>query len=468
VPDSDSKCYTPRDGSGPDIDKEVAMVERRRELSGRKGEVSRRAFLKAGGVAGLASATGALHVNIARAQSRTLKIGFIAAQSGVRANFGETTPWMVERIRTAVKDGLKIGGKSYPVEIVVKDNQSDPNRSSVVGSELVLREKCDLVVAFDSDAALAVGELADARGMPTISTMVPWTGWKFSRGATPDDLIEKSFPYTFHFFWGAGEVVKNFLAMWNSVKTNKQVGTFYSDTPTGRAFGNAKTGLPSGMAQHGYKEVPGGFYKMATDDFTNQVTAFKNGNAEIVSGLALPSHWATFWNQAAQAGYKPQVCTVAAAFLFASAITALGPRGDGMSTEVWWTPKFPYKSSITGQTAREIATDWENSTGKQWTQPIGYSHAAWEVAFAALSSAADPKDKEAVKHAIANLTVDTIVGPVRFKDTPIKNVAVTSMAGGQWRKTKNGRFPFELLIVYNATAPQIPVEAELKLLSQLG
>jgi branched-chain amino acid transport system substrate-binding protein len=222
------------------------------------------------------------------------------------------------------------------------------------------------------------------------------------------------------------------------------------------------------MTPAGYNEVPGGFYKMATDDFTNQVTAFKNGNAEIVSGLVLPSHWATFWNQAAQAGYKPQVCTVAAAFLFASAITALGPRGDGMSTEVWWTPKFPYKSSITGQTARELATDWETSTGKQWTQPIGYSHAVWEVALAALSTAADPKDKEAVKHAIANLSVDTVVGPVRFKDTPIKNVAVTSMAGGQWRKTKNGRFPFELLIVYNATAPQIPVEAELKLLSQLG
>ena len=386
----------------------------------------------------------------------------------MRANFGETTPWMIERIRTHLKEGLKIGGKSYAVDLVVKDNQSDPNRSSVVASELVLREKCDLVVSFDSDASAAIGELADARGMPTISTQTPWTGWKFSRGATPDDLIEKSFPYTFHFFWGAGEVVKNFIAMWNSVKTNKLVGTFYSDTPTGKAFGSPKTGLPSGMTPNGYREVAGGFYKMSTDDFTNQVTTFKNAGADIVSGLVLPSHWATFWNQAAQAGYKPQVCTVAAAFLFASAVTALGPRGDGMSTEVWWTPKYPYKSSLTGQTARELATDWENSTGKQWTQPIGYAHAIWEVALAALTSAADPKDKEAVRHAIANLSVDTIVGPVKFKDTPIKNVAVTSMAGGQWRKTKNGRFPYELLIVYNATAPQIPVEAELKLLSQLG
>src|SRR5881628_588763 len=117
------------------------MVERSRKLSGGKRKVSRRAFLKAGGVAGLASAAGALHVNIARAQSRTIKIGFIGAQSGVRANFGETTPWTIERIQAIVKPGLKIGGKSYAVEIVVKDDQSDPNRASVVSSELLLREK---------------------------------------------------------------------------------------------------------------------------------------------------------------------------------------------------------------------------------------------------------------------------------------------------------------------------------------
>jgi branched-chain amino acid transport system substrate-binding protein len=430
--------------------------------------INRRSFLKAGGLAGVAAAASFPMASVARAQSRTIKIGFIGAQSGIGANFGEATPWTVERIRAAVKDGVRIGGKSYAVELVIKDNQSDPNRSGVVSSELILRDKCDLVLCFSADAALAIGELADTRGVPTISTMVPWTGWKFSRGATPENLAEKSFPYTFHFFWGAGEVVKNFLAMWNSVRTNKVVGTFYVDTPTGKAFANPKTGLPGGMAQHGYREVPGGFFKMATDDFTNQVSAFKNAGAEIVSGLLLPSHWATFWNQAAQAGYRPEVCTMAAAFLFASAITSLGPRGDGMSTEVWWTPKFPYKSSITGQSARELATEWETTTGKQWTQPIGYAHAIWEVGLAALTTAADPKDKEAVKAAIATLSVDTIVGPVRFKDTPIKNVSVTSMAGGQWRKTKGGRFPFELLIVYNATAPQIPVEAELKLLSQLG
>jgi branched-chain amino acid transport system substrate-binding protein len=445
------------------------MTGPRHDLSDRTNgaRVSRRTFLKTAGGVGLATVAGGPLVNVARAQTRTLKIGYIGAQSGMRANFGETTPWAIERIRTIVKGGLKNGGKTYPVELVIKDNQSDPNRSSVTASELILREKCDLVLCFDADAAAATGELADTRGVPTISTDFPWTGWKLSRGGTQDDLAEKSFPYTYHFCWGATEVVKNFLPMWNKVNTNKVVGTFYIDSPTGRAFSSPKIGLGGGMAQNGYKEVAGGFFKYATDDFTNQVTAFKNAGAQIVSGLALPTHWATFWNQAAQAGYRPEVCTVTAAFLFASAVTALGPRGDGMSTEVWWTPKFPYKSSLTGKTARELADEWESTTGKQWTQPLGYAHAIWEVGLAVLASAADPKDKDAIKSAIANLSVDTIVGPVKFKDSPVKNVALTSLAAGQWRKTKNGRFPYDLLIVSNATAPQIPVEAELKLLSQL-
>lgn len=61
-----------------------------------------------------------------------------------------------------------------------------------------------------------------------------------------------------------------------------------------------------------------------------------------------------------------------------------------------------------------------------------------------------------------------MVGPVNFKDSPIKNVAVTSLAGGQWRKAKTGKAPYELLIVHNGTAPFIPKQSDLTLLSKLS
>ena len=128
---------------------------------------------------------------------------------------------------------------------------------------------------------------------------------------------------------------------------------------------------------------------------------------------------------------------------------------------------MPFRSSLTGETRPGSRRSWTAETDKQWTQPIGYMHALYEVGIAALRTSADPRNKEAVRRDRQPPSVDTIVGPVNFKDSPIKNVAPTQMAMGQWRQ-KTGRFKYDLLITSNVTAPDIKPEAEMKLLSHLG
>ena len=421
------------------------------------GVLSRRTVVAAGGAAAL------LGLPALAQSSKTIKIGYLTTLSGVRANFGEADNWSLERVRAALKDGIKIGADKYKVEIVVRDTQSDANRGATMSSELVLREKVDLLLVQDSDAALAAGQLCDVNGVPMISTMGPWQAIVFGRGSTP----AKGFPYSFHFFWGADDVIKNFFGMWDTAKVEKTLGTLYIDNNPGHAFADPTNGIPAAAKAKGYKEISGGFFKMTTDDFSNQVSSFKAGNAKIVSGFAYASHFATFWKQAQQTAFKPEIVTMAAAFLFPSAVESLGAAGNGMSTEIWWTPAFPYKSSLTGQSAKELAADWEKSTGKQWTQPIGYGHALFEVGIAALKATPNPKDKKALRDSIANLDLQTVIGPVKFKDSPIKSIAETGLVGGQWRKTSGGKFPFELLITENGTAKQIPVQDSLQLLSQL-
>jgi branched-chain amino acid transport system substrate-binding protein len=427
-------------------------------------DLMRRSLFKAAALTGAAAATSLPLLNIAHASTAVIKIGYVTSLSGIRATFGEADLWNLGKFKQEFPRGLTIGSKNYRLEIVIKDNRSDPARSTVVGNELIFRDKVDMILIQDLDAAQWLGDLCDANGIPTISTMLPWQGWMFGRKGSPD----KGFPYTFHFFWGVDDMYRNFLGIWNSTKVNRTVGTTYVDGPLGRAFSDATHGLPGLLKKGGYKEVPGGLFNVETEDFSKQVDAFAKGGASIVSGFVFSDHWSSFWKQATKVGYKPEICTVAAAFLFPSAINSLGERGDGMSTEVWWTPSFPFRSSITGQTARELASEWERYMGMQWTQPLGYGHALWEIALAALRNAADPKDKKALRDSIANLAVDTIIGPVRFKNSPVKNVAITSTVGGQWRKTRKGsKFPNELLIVNNETATQIPVDTEFKLLSQL-
>lgn len=399
------------------------------------------------------------------AQDKPIRIGYVTVLSGPRAPFGVADEWQLARIRTLLKDGLPVaGGKRVPVEIVLRDNQSEANRSLQVVQDLVLREKVDLMLVQDGDATTPAGQLCDVHGIPMVSTMSPWQAFMFARNGN----MSKGFPFSFHFFWGADDVVKTFVAMWDAARTNKQVGTLYIDNPPGQAFADPLRGMPGMLRSAGYKESTGGFFKLATDDFSNQVSHFKNAGAQIASGFMYESHFATFWKQAQQAGYKPEIVTMAAAFLFPSAMKALGAAGNGMSTELWWTPSFPFKSSLTGQSARDFAADWEKSTGNQWTQPLGYAHALWEVGLAALKSAADPRDRKSVRDAIRELSLDTMVGKVDFKVSPIKSVAKTALAGGQWRRAPDGaKHPFELHVVDNTLAKHIPVGDGLKLLSQL-
>jgi branched-chain amino acid transport system substrate-binding protein len=431
--------------------------------SGQGTGLNRRTLLKGAGALGVAAAADLPLFNVARAQSNTVRIGYISIMSGQKANFGEADPYVINLFKSYLKNGLKAGGKTYNVEIVVRDDQSDPNRVMDIGNDLIRRQQCHIVLSQDLVASIPVGNLADAEGVPMISTQGPWQAWMFPRGSNPG----KGFPYTFHFFWGAEAVPTTYIDMWNSVKTDRIVGTMFGDEPGGRAFGDPKTGMPAQLARAGFKQVPTGFFQLSTTDFTNQVASFKSGHADIVSGFCWPEHWATLWKQAAQAGYKPQVASVAGAFLFPANVEALG-NGQGMSTEVWWTPSFPFKSKISGESGKAIAAAYQKATGKQWIQTLGYTYSLFDVAVAALVGSGDPTNHDAVRDAIAKLDMETLVGPVNFKDTHIKNVSTTYLAGGQWVKAKSGPFPYDLVIVNNKLAPVIPVEAKLKLLSELA
>ena len=429
-----------------------------------KAGTSRRSLLKAAGAAGVAAVGSFPMPGIARADSRSLKIGYIGCMSGPRTDFGAAGPWTLDRVKAILKDGLKIGGNNYAVEFILKDNQSDANQTNVVAKELILSEKCDLVLTDDGEnIAGAADELADARGVPLISTLSPWEAWFFGRHGSPD----KGFPFTFHYCIGAGDVFNLYAAMWNTVNTNKTVGTLYLDSPAGRGFADPQHGLLPVLKKNGYTEVPTGFFQLANDDFSNQIATMKSGNVGIVSGTTYPNHFATFWNQAAQAGFKPHVVTVAGPFLFPAGVEALGDRGDGVSTEVLWNPHLPYHSSLTGQSAQQLADEYEKSTGKQWTAPIGIAHSLWEVGIATLKGAAEPKNNKSVRDSIAGLNIDTVLGPLYFGKSPIKSVAVQPLTGGQWRRTKSGKYKYELLIVNSGTSQAKP-DAEFKLLSQLG
>ena len=143
---------------------------------------------------------------------------------------------------------------------------------------------------------------------------------------------------------------------------------------------------------------------------------------------------------------------------FPAAINAFGERSNGLSVEVWWSPKHPFKSSLTGQSSAEMAAAYTKATGRQWSMPLGFKHSLFEVAVAAFVKAGG-KGGKALRDAIKATNLTTIVGPVNFATGPVPNISKTPLVGGQWQKQGKG---FELVIVENGLASMVPLGGELK------
>jgi branched-chain amino acid transport system substrate-binding protein len=391
-----------------------------------------------------------------RAAAKTIKIGMISPATGPIAAFGEADQWVLAEANKTLAKGISVAGEQHPVEILYRDSQSNPNRASEVTAQLINRDKVDIVIGSSTgDTVVPVADQCELAGVPCITADDPWEDFFFGRKGNPT----KGFDWTYHFFWGFGMVANLFADMWLSLPTNKKVGLMLTNDPDGIAASNEEHGMPPTFRKKGLEVVNLGLYPPLSDDFTAQIRQLKANNCDIACGIFNPPQFAIFWTQCAQQGYQPKIMTPPKALLFPTAVEALGDRGGGTSTEVWWSHHHPFKSGLTGQTAQQFCDAYEAATRKQWTQPIGFKHANIEVAIDVLKRA-KKLEPASIRDAIKETSYDSLVGPITWKGgptNPVPNVCTTPLVGGQWKK--GAKFKYDLNIVYNKTAPNIPLDS---------
>src|SRR5215472_2845616 len=109
--------------------------------------ISRRRVLQGATASGLAAATPAL-LRPALAVPETVKIGLVGPRTGPLALFYEEMGWTINAVKRFTGNAITINGTNHPLEIVVKDSQSNPNRASEVAQELIFNDKVHVVTAF--------------------------------------------------------------------------------------------------------------------------------------------------------------------------------------------------------------------------------------------------------------------------------------------------------------------------------
>jgi branched-chain amino acid transport system substrate-binding protein len=420
----------------------------------RKPYFDRRRFLVGTAASGTALMASGLYAP-ALAQTRTIKIGYVTPKTGPLSLFSEADDLVIAGARDAFGGGLSVGGKSYPVEIITRDTQSNSNRASEVTVDLI-NEGVDLVVVSSAPETVnPVSDQCELNGVPCISTVAPWQAWTFGRGGNPVE----GFDYTFHFFWGLEDIVGVFSDMWDTLQTNKQAAGLFPNDEDGRAWADDVNGAPALLNARGYSTTKSGFYRPLNDDFSSIITTFKDADCQLITGAPIPPDFTTFWTQARQQGFRPKAASIAKAILFPAAVEALGEAAHNLSSEIWWSPSHPYVSSLNGLSCSDLGEVFQVSTGKQWTQPIGFAHALFEIAADVFKRTEELGNHEATTKAISETVLDTIVGRVDWLNTPIKNVSKTALVGGQWRLS-DGPHDLELVITSNEQAKDIPVAGE--------
>jgi branched-chain amino acid transport system substrate-binding protein len=436
--------------------------------------ISRRDFLKVAGATGLTvGALGGLGGALsacgssgggggasasAGATGRTIKVGFVTPLTGPLQTFGQLDTFIVSQWKEAVKGGVKCGdGKTHPIEILVKDSQSDTNRAATVAGDLITNDGVDIMmVASTPDTVNPVSTAAESFGVPCVSNDCPWQPYYFGRQKNPAKPVP--FKWTYHFFWGLEDVTAVFTGMWNQLQTNKLVGEMWPNDADGNGWANPVTGQPPMLKAAGYTFVSGGKFQDGAADYTPQITKFKAAGCEILSGVFIPPDFVNFWHQSYRQGFKPIAATVGKALLFPAELEAIGPTGYGLTTECWWSPWHPFTSSLTGQTCQQLADAWTSSSGgKEWAQPLLH-YGVFEVVVDALKRASSVDDKQVIVDAIKATDMDTIAGKVTWSAgaplNPVPNVCRTVLVGGMW--TKGTTYPFELLLVDTSHAAAAP------------
>jgi branched-chain amino acid transport system substrate-binding protein len=402
----------------------------------------------------------------ASSSSTPIKIAFIQPITGDLAEFATSDTWLMNKIRATsqYKNGFKIGGKTYPVEITSYDTQSDPTRAGQIADQAILSDNVDLIVTSSTpETANPVSTAAEKLGTPCVSGNVPWQSWYANLGGNPTPGQSTFKPkWNTMFFLGVNDLANAFIPMWNRIHkqlgTDKTVGCEFPNDPDGNAF---RAAWPIFAKAAGYTLIDPPAYTDGLTSYSSSIDLFISDKCDFFTNVPLPPDFNTMWKQSAQLGYKPKLATVAKVLLFPTDVNALGDLAINIATDAWWTPNMPWTSTLTGESCQDIANAFQSDTGGQWVQSLA-NYSLFEVAYAAFTAVNNPHDKAEVAAALFNVNINGLAGQLNWTSSknPAPGVVDTPCVGVQWKKGTT--YPYEMYVVDNTLMPNVPLTGTLE------
>ena len=423
--------------------------------------LTRRSFLRATGMSGAALGLGAVlaacksssggggTTGASGGAGEAVKVGYVSPQTGPLAPFGEADAYVIGAVKDQLT-GLTIAGKTRDIQIIEKDSQSDPNRAAQVASDLITSDGVDLMlVAGTPETTNPVSGQCEANGVPCISTVAPWQPWFLGQQKDPANPVP--FKFAYHFFWGLEDIEQVFLDMWNTINTNKKVAGLFPNDGDGNAWGDPNLGFPSFFGPNGYEIVDPGPLRGRHAGLQRADLGVQEGERPDPHRCADPARLHELLEAGEPAGLRAEDRVGGQGAAVPVVRRGARPHRRGDVHRVLVGADAPVQLVAHGSDgAGSSPTRTRRRRARQWTQPIGFAHALFEVATDVLQRTTD-LTPDAIVAAIVATNLNTIVGQIQWTGQPFPNVAKTQLVGGQWKKGSD--FPYELVVVSNKALP---------------
>ena len=348
----------------------------------------------------------------------TLKFGAVAPKTGGLAGGAAVTFWPNVQLwahDVNARGGLQVGDKSYMVEIVEYDDQTNPGETIKAVQRLATQDNADFILApYGTGLNLAAAPIFDRYGYPMVT-----------HTAISDQIetLSEKFPNMFFTLGGATGLAGGVVEVLSQMREQGEIGNSVAMVNVADAFGIelAEVAAPQFEAA-GFDIVYSTSYPLGTSDLSPVVKAAKAANPDAFVAWSYPPDTFGLTAQAKIENLDVKAFYAAVATAFPAYIGANGDSAEGVlgAGGVY----------ADGEAWSSYAARHEEVTGAKpdfWAS--GMVYASFQILEQAIEGAGT-LDRDAVSAYIDANDFDTIMGEISW-DEFNNNSAYWTV--GQWQ-----------------------------------
>jgi branched-chain amino acid transport system substrate-binding protein len=311
--------------------------------------------------------------------------------------------------------GIGIQGTKHKVQLIVLDNQSDPNIASQQARTLFLKNNAiALLGSATPPLSIPISNVAEQIKRPLMQTNTPIEAWLGGH--------QGNWTYAWDSFFDENQMTSLQFQTADLIKTNKRVALFTDTEEDGIVMG---TLWEKKAPTLGYQIVYHSKFPVGTTNFSSQVAAAQAAKADVLIAQMIPPDAAGLWKQMKSVGYQPKLAFCEKCANGGAWKQLLGPVAEGTMAADWWSPTLGLP-----ETSTFVSAYGKNGVTSDLSVMVTANSAA-SVLLDAISRA-QSLDPDAINTAIGKTNKTYPIGHIQFG----ANHASPVLAGmDQWQGT---------------------------------